>query len=207
MAMARRLAVDHTLRLYRNPFKQLLYLLVSLGFVAVGVWMFSDPKVRADTPRTVIAYLTVGFFGLGVVVFLFSLARALLVRRPLLQVDAHGWTYDPPLGRNGGHVPWEDIGRVVLFCQHMPSRFRSDRRYFFVLEARHPDQVRHSRVRAFTNRLLPVFSQSLMGFSVNDAFMRTTPEKVERLLQRIQAEFSDEFHRYGIEVIDAIENM
>jgi hypothetical protein len=46
-----------------------------------------------------------------------------------------------------------------------------------------------------------------MGFSVNDAFMRTTPEKVERLLQRIQVEFSDEFHRYEIEVADAIAGM
>jgi hypothetical protein len=198
--------VDHTLRLYRNPFKQLLYLLAGLGFVAVGVLMLSDPTVRADASRSGIAYLTVGFFGLGVVVSLYSLARDLVVRRPLLQVDAHGWTYDPPLGRNGGQVSWEDIGRVVLFCQHLASRFRTNRRYFFILEARHPDQLRQSRVRAFTHRLFPAFSQSLMGFSVNDAFMRTTPEKVERLLQHIQAEFSEEFHRYGIEVADTIEN-
>jgi hypothetical protein len=196
--------VDRTFRLYRNPFKLSLLLLVSLGCVALGIVMLSDPKVRADAFRAGMAYLTVGFFGLGVIVFLYGLARRLLLRRPLLQVDAYGWTYDPPLGRNGGHVAWEDIGRVVLFCQHIPTRFGSDKRYFFILEARDPDQVRPSRLRTFTARFYPALSQSLMGFSVNDAFMRATPAKVERLLQRIQAEFSDEFHRYEIEVADAI---
>jgi hypothetical protein len=36
--------VDHTLRVYSNSFKQSLYLLGSLGFVAVGLPMLSDPK-------------------------------------------------------------------------------------------------------------------------------------------------------------------
>jgi hypothetical protein len=199
--------VDHTLRLYRNPFKLLLILLGSLGIVAAGVLLLSDPKFRANTLNVVMGYLGVGFFGLCAIVFLYALGRDLLVRHPLLQVDAHGWTYDPALGRNGGHVSWEDIGRVVLFCQYIPTRFGSDRRYFFVLEARHPDQLRQSRGRVLTDRLFPASSQSLMGFSVNDAFMHTTPAKVERLLQRIQVEFSDEFHRYSIAIADTIEDM
>jgi hypothetical protein len=55
--------VERTLRFYGNPFKQSLYLLGSLGFVAVGLLMLSDPRIRANTPRAVIAYLCVGFFG------------------------------------------------------------------------------------------------------------------------------------------------
>jgi hypothetical protein len=131
------------------------------------------------------------------------MARDLLLRRPLLQVDAKGWTYYPALRRHARQFPWQDIGRVALYCQ----RVRSSRTFYLVLEARHPDQLRPSRAQALTARLYPSMSLALMGIPLNSAFMRASPAKVERLLHRIQAEFSDEFYRYGIAVADTIQDM
>lgn len=41
--------MDHTLRLYSNPLKQLLYLLISLVFVAIGLLMVRDPGSKMAT--------------------------------------------------------------------------------------------------------------------------------------------------------------
>lgn len=49
LAVSRRRDVDHTLRLYSNPLKQSLYLLISLVFVAIGVLMIRDPKSSVVT--------------------------------------------------------------------------------------------------------------------------------------------------------------
>lgn len=195
--------MDHMLRLYNSPFKQSLYLLGSLSFVAVGLLLLSEPKFRASTPNVVMAYLCIGFFGLGVVAFLYSMARDLLVRRPLLEVDARGWTYHPALGQRAQHVPWQGVGRVALYRQ----RVRSSRTIYLVLEARHPDELRPSRAQALTARFYPSMSLALMAVPLNTAYMRASSAKVERLLQRVQAEFSGELHRYGIAVADTIQDM
>jgi hypothetical protein len=82
--MARGLDVNHRLRLYSNPFKLSLYLLGSLGFVAAGLFLLHDPSFRAFVPNVVLAYVDIGFFGLGGVVFLNQMARDLLTRHPVL---------------------------------------------------------------------------------------------------------------------------
>jgi hypothetical protein len=153
--------MDHTLRLYGNPFKQALYLLDALGFVAAGLLLLSDPTFRADAPLAAVAYLCVGFFGLGAVVFLSSLARGLLMRRPLLQVDARGWTYDPALGRHARHVSWREVGRIALYRQ----RVAWSGAFYLVLEARHPDELPPPLTRALTARLYPARSP-VSGFAV-----------------------------------------
>jgi hypothetical protein len=203
MAVARRLNVDHTLCLYSNPFKQSLYLLGSLGFVAVGFLLLSEPKFRANTSNVVMAYLCIGFFGLGVVVFLYSMARDLLLRRPLLQVDTRGWTYSPALGQRSQHIPWQDVARVALYRQ----RVRSSRMFYLVLEAHQPDEVQPSGAQALTARLYPSMSLALITVPLNTVFMRTAPTKVERLLHRVQAAFSSEFNRYDIAVASTIQDM
>jgi len=195
--------VDHSLRLYTNPFKQSLYLLGSLGFVAVGLLLFLDPKFRANTANVIGDYFVIGFFGWCSVIFLYSMARDLLVRRPVLQVDAQGWTFNPALGLDPQRVPWQDIGRIALFRQ----RANSTRMLYLVLEARHPDQLPPSRVRGITARFYPSMSRAVMTVPLNTAFMRASPAKVERLLHRIQAEFSSEIDNYGIEVVDTMQDM
>ena len=50
-------------------------------------------------------------------------------------------------------------------------------------------------------------SMALMGVPLNTVFMRASPTKVGRLLHRIQAEFAEVSHRYGITVADTIQDM
>jgi hypothetical protein len=203
LAVGRRLDVDHTLRLYSNPFKQSLYLLGSFGFVAAGLLLLRDPKFSANARNVVIAYLCIGFFGLGSVVFLYSMARDLLVRHPVLQVDAQGWTYDPALRLHSQHVPWQDVGRVAIYRQ----RVRSSRMYYLVLEARRADELPPSRARAMAASLYPSMSVAVMTVPLNTVLMRASPAKVEHLLHSVQAEFPRELRSYSIEVADKIQDM
>ena len=201
--MARRLDVDHTLRLYGNPFKQSLYLIGSLGFVAAGLLLLRDPQFSADTVHVAMAYLCIGFFGLGTVVFLYSLARDLLMRRPVLQVDARGWTYHSTLGRQAQRVPWQAVGRIALYRQ----RVRSTRMYYLVLEARHSGQLPPSRARAVTAHFYPSMARAVMSVPLNAVFMRASPAQVEHLLHSVQAEFFRELQYYGIAVANQIQDM
>lgn len=201
LAVSRRRDLDRTLRLSSNPLKQSLYLLGSLVFVAVGILMLRDPK--ADTGTMVIAYLCIGLFGLGVVVFLFSLAREFLMRRPVLQVNSQDWTYNAALRPHPQYAPWQDIGRIAIFRQQLPH----GRMFYLALEARNPDEVPHSRMRSITASFYPSMSQAVMTVPLNTVFVRTTPAKVKRLLRRIEASFSDELHSYGIAVDDEIHDM
>lgn len=195
--------MDHTLRLYGNPFKQSLYLLISLGFVAAGLLLLRSPKYSAGALNVVMAYLCIGFFGLGSVVFLYSMARDLLVRHPVLQVDAQGWTYHPALGLHSQHVPWQDVGRVALYRQ----RVKSSRMFYLVLEARHPDELPPSPARAMAASLYPSMARVVMTVPLNTVLMRMSPAKAERLLRRVQTEFSGELHSYGIAVAGKIQDM
>ena len=56
------------LRFYANPLKFLLLLLASAIFVAIGIWMLHTPAIGAKSPNVVVAWLAIGFFGLGGVV-------------------------------------------------------------------------------------------------------------------------------------------
>ena len=195
--------MDHTLRLYSNPFKQSLYLLVALGFVAAGLLMLRDPQFSADTAHAVMAYLCIGFFGLGSVVFLYSITRDLLVRHPVLQVDARGWTYHPALGRQVQRVPWQAVGRIALYRQ----RVRSTRMYYLVLEARHSGRLPLSRARAVATHLYPSIAQAVMTVPLNAVFMRASPAQVEHLLHSVQVEFFRELQYYSIAVANQIQDM
>src|ERR1700761_3847115 len=99
--------MDHTLRLYSNPLKQGLHLLISLVFVAIGVLMVRDPESKMAT--VILGYVCIAFFGLGLIVFPVSMAREFLLRRPVLQVDSQGWTFNPALGQRSQQASWQDI--------------------------------------------------------------------------------------------------
>jgi hypothetical protein len=195
--------VDHALRLYDSPFKQSAYLCASLVFVAVSLALLHDPKTRANVEDVVGAYLGIGFFGLCAVVFIVQMVRALLVRRPLLQVDALGWTYAPALGGHSQHVSWEDVGSVGLYRQ----RLTRTKMFYLVLEARHPTAQPPSRALTMATNLYPVLSRVVLFVPLNAVLMRMSPVTVKRLLGRIQAEFADELLRYGVAVADAIQDM
>jgi len=134
--------MDHTLRIYSNLFKQLLYLLGALAFVAAGLLILLGPTFSGGE---VIAVLALGFFGLCAIVFLVSIVRELLTRSPLLQISSGGWSYIPSLGVHPQHVSWEDIGQIALYRQRLRHSM-----FYLVLEARHPETLPPSRAREMT---------------------------------------------------------
>ena len=187
----------HPLRLYANPVKQFLLLLCSAAFVSIGLLMLQDPKVRADASKTAVAYAAVVFFGLGVVVFLIMILRYTVFRSPVLQIDAQGWSYSPPLLGEALAVPWYNIRAIALLRQKMPRNTM----YYLVVYARDPQQLpRHPRAQAFAARFYPSLSGAAISVPLNSLFVRTTPSKSKRLLERIVSTCAHEIQLHRVQV-------
>jgi hypothetical protein len=128
-------------------------------------------------------------FGLGSVVFLYSVGRRLLRPHLVLQVNTHGWTYAPDGLDWTQHVEWQDIRRVALQRQ----RVRSKRRFLLVLEDKH-----HSETDP---------SEAVLFIELNDLFLHASQAKADGVLERIQTEFAAELDRHAITVANAIEDI
>jgi hypothetical protein len=191
--------VDHTLRLYNNPLKQALYLVAMLGFVAAGVLMVRDSRTTAVWLHVAFACFWIGVFGLGAVVFGYALARNLFLRRPLLQVDAQGWTYESPLGRVSVHMSWQEIDGVAL-CRSRTTRFAWT--YNLVLQVEDQEPLPDASAPRVNAGLLSVWDVQL-----NFVFLRPTSASATRLLHAIQAEFAGELRQYCVTVDETIHQM
>ena len=83
------------------------WLAISLGFVAIGLFMIEDAKSTRDV---VTAWFCVGLFGLGVVVFIQQ-----LIRPTRLALDAEGFTLSGGLSRSSRQVQWRDIEPFYVY--------------------------------------------------------------------------------------------
>jgi hypothetical protein len=192
----------HPLRFYANPIKLLLLLLASLIFVVIGLLMLHDPKASARPSNVAIAWAAIVFFGLGAGVFLVMNFRNLIVRRAVLQIDEQGWSYLSGPFVSTRTVNWQDIAHIALYRQRMG---RGGTMYYLVLHGKSPNKV--TRAARFSARFYPSLQGSLMTLPLNNVFVRTTPKKVERLLERIRTRYAYELHLYGVQVdaqIDAL---
>lgn len=193
--------MDHVLRFYVNPLKQVVYLPFSLVFVAAGLALIHSAK---PTPvgQYVLAlgYLSVAFFGLGSCVLLFSVGRSLLRPRPVLQVDAQGWTYTPAGQDWTQHVAWQEMSRVALQRQ----RVRSRRRFLLVLEEEPRGDTAPSDADTSTISPSPPSSSVVMFVELNPFFLHATPGKLMRMLERMQTECAAELERHGITVVTTV---
>ncbi len=131
------------------------------------------------------------------------MAREFLLRRPVLQVDSQGWTFNPALGQCPQQATWQDIGRVAIYLQCL----QRTKVFYLVVEARRPEDTPESTVHKITTRFYPSLSSALITAPLNTVFVRTTPAKTARLLQRIQTMFADELRGYQIVVDDTIHDM
>jgi hypothetical protein len=190
------MSTSQPLRLYANPVKEFLYLLGSSAFVLVSFWLLQDPKVRANPSKIVTAYVAIVFFGLCSVVFLIMILRETVFRLPVLQIDALGWSYKPPLGGNAQAVPWQNIRAIAVLRQKMPRTSM----YYLVVYARDPQQVPHPRAQAFTARFYPSLSGAALSVPLNTLFVRTTPAKSKRLLDRIVSTYTHEIQLHRVQV-------
>jgi hypothetical protein len=195
--------MDHTLRLYANPLKEALVLPIALAFVAVGVLMMRYAHLTpAGLFVLTLGIVDVAFFGLGGVTLLVSILRHLVRPRPVLRIDAKGWTYTPTNLSWTAHTDWQSISRVAIQCQ----RVRWRRRFLLIVEGKAQDAVGANEPTAEDSTPRPPESV-VMYLALNDIFLRTSPRKASRLLERIQLEFAGELDRYGVTVASTIEDI
>ena len=183
----------HPLRFYATPVKLLLLLLTSAMFVAVGILMLRDPKTSVNPVNVFMAWAAIVFFGLGVVVFLIVLLGDVVLRRAVLEIDEQGWRSTQLVREQT--VNWPDIEHVAVYRQRL-GQARS--MYYLVIHGRNPNK--EAPVTRFSARFYPSLHGSLMTIPLNNLFVRTTPEKVERILKRIRARYAHELQLYGITV-------
>ncbi|MGZ3601475.1 MAG: STM3941 family protein [Ktedonobacterales bacterium] len=159
---------DYPLRMYANPVKQFLLLLVSAAFVLIGLLMVRDPNVRADVFTAVMAYAAIIFFGLCTAVFLIAMLRYVVFRRPVLQIDAEEWSYKNPLAGKAQAVTWQNI-RAIALCRQKGSR---NSVYYLVVYSKKAQP----RARAFAERFYPSLSGAAMSVpSTHCSYSRHPP--------------------------------
>lgn len=119
--------------------KLVLLILVSLLFVAVGVWIVRDPG--ADIVQVILGgWLSISFCGLCAIVFL----AQLVLPKPLLTIDSYGITWTQ---RSDRTIPWTDIKDVDMLTVGRSQRF-------LVLWLSEPDRYPPRRPGpSLTNRL------------------------------------------------------
>lgn len=132
-----------TLTFHNSRGKYALFLLISVGFVALCIAMTRI----AEGGGRVIGWVGAIFFGAGVPVLL----RALFDRRPRLVIDAQG-VFDRTLGV--GVIAWDDIVEAELRTTH--------RNAFIALELTDPKKYLH-RSRRVVSKLAGV--NKAMGFA------------------------------------------
>ena len=183
------------LRFYASPVKFLFLLLGSAMFVAVGFWILQDSKARANSINVFIGWAAIVFFGLGVVVFLIMIIRDIVLRRAVLQIDEQGWSFlaGPFVGTKT--VNWQDIAHVAIYRQRLGQ---GRTMYYLVIHGKVPSKV--TRATRFSARFYPALRESLMTLPLNNLFVRTTPKKVARVLERIRTRYAYELQLYGIHV-------
>jgi hypothetical protein len=194
---------DISLRLYANPARQVIRLVCALGFTLFGLLMLRDPSLVGSKKVTAIAYVVILFFGFGTVVLLLALLRHVVLRHPVLQIDVHGWSYQPPFGRGPQRISWDNIAGIGVYHQLMT--YSND--YWLVVHARDPRYEPRPRIRAFVSSIYPSLSSAVLTVPLNSIFLRTTPAKCEQLLRHICTAYGSEFQHYGVYVYDKMQHM
>ena len=184
------------LRFYANPVKYLLLLLTSAAFVIGGVWILHDPKMSASPFNVIMAWLVIGLFGLGILFFLIIFIRDAIFRLPVLHIDEQEWSTRTTLFVKKQTAKWQDIDHVAVYRQWRSQsaiRHRPEYMYWLVVHGVDPGKAaRNSRFSARMYRLYPSLRESLMVVPLNNLFVRTTQEKVVRVIERIRARYDVE---------------
>jgi hypothetical protein len=102
-------------KLYKRPLKQVRYFLLTIPFVAIGIWMISSEPT--GTTNYIVGWLCASFFGLIILVGLFKLFD----RRPQIIVTEQGiWDRTT----REAEISWEQIQSAYplsIFTQRFVS--------------------------------------------------------------------------------------
>ena len=105
MAVMRDIGVPARFTTIKGSFgKALLYLAISLVFVAMGAFLAGDPR------QATMAWLCIVLFGLGAAVFV-----RLLFRPHILTLDDEGFTVSGGLIRAAKKTPWRDVEGFFVY--------------------------------------------------------------------------------------------
>lgn len=196
---------ERSVTLYHSSLNSLIDLAISISFVlcAAVIVLVERPLQQSDA---IMAWFTIGFFGLCVVVFMRALRSDR--RAPLLRVTPEGMAcvYSRfPLPEMG----WGDIQALVIY-QKPWSRKPKEPVYYLAILARRPEALRdpeedESVEWPLAPALLPEEERIAMLIPLAEVFNSPTPQKVRaRTLDRIQSVFAPEIARYGVVVEPAI---
>jgi hypothetical protein len=185
------------LRYYASIPKMLLLLLVSGIFVFIGWQML---RTHRASMNLIIAWLAIGFFGLGVVAFLAMLAFAIL-RIPLLAIDTKGITARQPLMPwKRVFVPWPDIARIGIRTQR---GFHGSSFSMFQAQARGPSRYSSRRAQRFVAGLDPTLLGVVISVPFGFLFVWASRNRRVSLLNRVYQTFAPEIIQYGAIVDEA----
>ncbi len=142
-------------------------------------------------------------FGGAAIVFSYVFLLYGILRRPLLEIDASGWSYRP-LFSGEWTIEWQNIERVMIYRQRGACGTSA---HYLTIRAKDPGRLPHRRMRAFTATIYPSLSGAVTLVSLNFVFLRVTPAKCAALLERIRTTCADELRLYGVEVDSTVRNL
>lgn len=186
------------LRYYVNIPKLLLLLFICVLFVVGGQQMLRGGG------NVIAAWLAIGFFGLGVLTFLAALSFAVLLRRPLLAVNATGITAAQLLVPwKKVFVPWSAIARIGIRTRrgaHSTS-FST-----FQAHVRDPNRYSSPRVQRFIDSYDPTLQGIVISVPLGFLFLWASRKRRATFLQHIYQTFAPEIIQYGV-VVDEAEHV
>ncbi|MGO8950679.1 MAG: STM3941 family protein [Ktedonobacterales bacterium] len=195
------MSVGGPLRLYFNTVKLLLYLLITGVFTLAGFWLQQNSE--ADPLFVLAGWVFLIFFGLATAAVLFMIVRNVIFRLPLLQIDEKGWTSRNLLLQKRA-ASWPDIERIGIYRQWMgqPGLFRLGTTHTYYLVAYGKDRRKMTRDAFWTTaeRFHRSLHEASIAIPVNSVFLRTTPERVERLLEHVRTTYAHDLQLNGIAV-------
>lgn len=189
------------LRYYTSVPKVLALLIGSAGFTFAG-WQMLTSGANA-----VASWFVLGFSGLCMLIGLQWLGTIIVLRKPVLRINEAGFTEFPALAPwRSFSVPWVDVAGIGLRVRRSRSGFFTRSSHYFVVQARHPDQLpgRTKKVARWTIAMFPSLESTAIAESLNMMFLFATRKRRMQMLERIKTTFMPEIIRYGI-WIDEVE--
>jgi hypothetical protein len=183
------------IRYYFSILKLMLLLLASLAFVANG-W----PMIHAGA-HPIIAWLGVGFFGLGALVILGELILTVIFRLPMLDKPALQITDDgissvlPFTPWAHSFVPWADVARINI------RRWRYARGRSFaslVVHVRNPDAYMSQKAQRFAEAWDPSMKDTVITVPLIFIFVWVSATRRAQMLERIKTTFAPELIQHNI---------
>jgi hypothetical protein len=194
--------------LYANPLRLLFLFLFCAAFAVGGLFMVRDP---AGVPCGAVgSWLCLVFFGFATVIVFLQLVRDGILRRPVLRIDEQGWYSRPTLFMGKRTAYWQDIAHVGLYRQFLGQHAiprTTSYAYYLVVHAKDPGKAARVSLGPFATRFYPSLRGALIAVQLNPLFLRTTPNKVEKVLQQILSTYDFEIGLYGIQTGTTVQNL